>query len=383
MTKDKSIFGLRFGSNEELSPTREELAVFLKSPKEGGGWELHGSDLATYRELLDAVESFEQHQQQYAAPPGFREKMFYGVLSLSHFFSPVLASEVEQFKYHLHTLLTLDLEKPAAFIKSAEAEMNRLNPKKKEDAVKLARLHAMVDERKRTLETLVRRQPALVKELGNIALYLRDNLVMIEKCCETSIVVLVDLQISRKQENQMIESIKTHFKEHLKDSLRKGPIATQYVETIKKDVAQLSKEISYMFRDDIYALTRLFEAVHDHTKKTVLEIDTLMAKTKHEESKGLEDVQGLFAKIEKVLVSLISNYHFELKPAVIRSETAHEDILLTKRKELLDHVFELLKKERRSRLDRRSAEERRKFNDPNARPERRKGKDRRSGKKRR
>ena len=154
MTKDKSIFGLRFGSNEELAPTREELEVFLKSPKEEGRRELHGNDLATYRELLEAVEAFEQHQQQqYAAPLSFRDKMFYGVLGHSHFFSPVLASEVEQFKYHLHTLLTLDLKKPTAFIKSAEAEMSRLNPKKRDDAVKLARLHTMVDERKKTLET--------------------------------------------------------------------------------------------------------------------------------------------------------------------------------------------------------------------------------------
>ena len=86
-----------------------------------------------------------------------------------------------------------------------------------------------------------------------------------------------------------------------------------------------------------------------------------MAKTEREENKGIEDDQRLFAKIEKVLVSLISKYHFELQPTIIRSETAHEDILLKKRKELLDHVFELLKKERRSRLDRRSAEDRRKF----------------------
>jgi hypothetical protein len=310
--------------------------------------------------------------------------MFYGVLGHTQFFSPVLASEVEHFKYHLHALPGLDLKKPAAFIKSAEAEMSRLNPNKKEDAVKLARLHTLVDERKRTLESAVRRRPALVRELGNIALYLRDNLVLIEKRCETSIVVLVDLQISRKKENQMIEDIKTHFKEHLKDSLRKGPVAAQYMENIKKDVARLSREISSMYRDDIYTLTTLFEAVHDHTGKTAREIGILMAKIGHDGNRGIEDDQSRFAKIEKVLVSLISEYHFELKPAILHSETAHEDILVKNRKELLDHVFELVKKERRVRLDRRSAEDRRKFAVPaNTGSERRKGKDRRSGKKRR
>jgi hypothetical protein len=385
MTKDKSIFGLRYGSNEELAPTRDELEVFLKSPKEEGRLELHGNDLATYRELLEAVEAFEQHQrEEFAEPPSFRDKMFYGVLGHSYFFSPVLASEVARFKYHLHALLTLDIKKPTAFIKSAEAEMSRLNPNKRDDAVKLDRLRTMVDERKRTRETLMRLRPALVRELGDIALYLRDNLVMIEKRCEMSIVLLVDLQISRKKENQMIEDIKAHFKEQLKDSLRKGPVPAEYVETMKKDVAQLSKEISYMFRDDIYALTRLYEAVHDHIKKTVLEIDNLTAKTELEKNKGIEDEQRLFVKIEQVLLSLISKYRFELKPTIICSETAHENILLKKRKELLDYVFDLVKKERRVRLDRRSAEDRRKYSAPaNAGPERRKEKDRRSGKKRR
>jgi hypothetical protein len=385
MTKNKPIFSLRFGSNEELSPTREELEVFLKSPKEEGRRELHGNDLASYRELLEAVEAFEQHQQQqYAALLGFQEKMFYGVLGHSQFFSPVLASEVEQFKYHLHTLLTLDLRKPVAFIRAAEDEMSRFNPRKENDAVKLARLRTMVDERKKTIKILTRRRAALVRELGDIALYIRDNLVMIEKRCEAAIVIVVELQISRKQEKLLIEDIKAHFKEQLRDSLRAGPVTRQYVETVKKDVAQLSKEISYMVREDVYALTRLYEAVHEHTRKTVREIDTLTAKTGREENNGIEDDQALFAKIEKVLVSLISNYRFELKLPIIRSETAHEEILLKKRKELLDHVFELLKKERRTRLDRRSAEDRRILNGLNdSRTERRKSKDRRSGKKRR
>jgi hypothetical protein len=383
MTKDTSIFSLRFGSNEELAPTREELDVFLKSPKEEGRRELHGNDLAAYRELLEAVEARVQHQQRYAAPLSFRDKMFYGVLGHSLFFSPVLAFEVEQFKYHLHTLLTLDLRKPASFIKSAEAEMSRLNPKKRDDAVKLARLHTLVEEREITLALFEKRRAALVRELGDIALYIRDNLIMIEKRCEAAIVILVDLQISRKKEQSLIEEMKSHFREQLRDSLRAGPVTRQYMETVKQDVARISTEISSMVREDVYTLTRLYEAVHDHAGKSAREIGTLMAETGRVEKKGIEDYQRLFAKIEKVLVSLISRYRFELQPAIIRSETAHEDILLIKRKELLDHVFELLKKERRSRIDRRAAEDRRKSTGLNSSTERRKGQDRRSGKKRR
>jgi hypothetical protein len=384
MTIHKPIFGLRFGSNEELSPTREELEAFLAGPRDEGGREPYGNALVTYRVLLEAIKAYEQQHPQDLTPQGFQEKMFYGVLGHSQFFNPVLASAVEQYNYHLHALKTLDFKKPLVFIKAAEDEMSGLNPKKREDAVKLDRFRDMIDERKKTLTLLERRRAALVRELGDIALYLRDNLFMIEKRCETSIVVLVELQISRKKENQLIEDIKTHFREHLRDFLHNGPVARQYIEIVKKDVAQLSKEISSIIREDVYALTRLYEAVHDHTKKAAGGIDALMAKTERGKTKSIEDDRRLFEDVEKVLISLISEYHFELKPAIIRSETAHEDILLGKRRELLDHIFELLKKERRARLDRRSAEDRRKFTIPKSTgPERRKGKERRSGKKRR
>ncbi len=383
MTKNKSLFGLRFGSNAELSPTREELEVFLRLPKREGGHESQGNDFVRYRDLLESIKTFEQRRQS-TEPQTFRDKMYYGVLGNSHFFSPVLLSEVEQYKYHLHSLNNLDFKKPIAFIKAAADETSMLNPKKRDDALKMARLRTMIEERKWALELLEKRREALVKELADIALYLRDNLVMIEKRCEASIVILVDLQLSRKKENQLIEDIKSHFKEQLRDSLRNGPVAVKYVETIKKDVAQLSKEISSMLREDVYALTGLYEAVHDHAKKAALKIDTLMAKGGHGKNIGIEDDRAHFTKIGEVLVSLISDHHFELKPAIIRSETVHNRILSEKRMELLDHVSQLLQKERRTRRDRRYTEDRRKFTEPDhTGPERRSGKNRRSGKKRR
>jgi len=384
MAISKPIFDLRFGSNEELSPTREELEVFLRSPKVEGRRESHGNDIAAYRKLLEAIKAFEQHKGQYSEPQSFRDTMFYGVLGQSRFFSPVLASEATQYKYHLHALLTLDFNKPKAFIKAARDEMGRFNPRKKEDAVKLARFRAMVEERRKTLAILEKRRESLVRELGDIALYIRDNLVMIAKRCETSIVVLVELQISRKKEKQLVEDIRMRFKEHLKDSLRGGPAAGQDVETFKRDIAQLSKEISNMLREDVYALTRLYEAVLDHVQKTAREMETLLAKIERGRDKTFEDDRKLFTEIGNGLVSLISGWRFELQPAIIRSETAHGNILLEKREELLDYVFELLNKERRSWLDRRSAENRRRITGMNSTSsERRKGKDRRSGKRRR
>ncbi|HEX9262316.1 MAG TPA: hypothetical protein VF893_07285 [Candidatus Bathyarchaeia archaeon] len=379
MMIDKSIFGLRFRSNADLQPTQEELSDFLESMKKDGRREPHSNDLTIYRELLKDVQAFENHQLQDRARQDFQGKMFYGVLSHSRFVNPVLKSSVEEYKYFLRALIELDFKKPVVFIRSAEKEISTLNPKNQDHAIRLARLREMVDARKEKLLALKRQSAALAEELSNIALYIRDNLVKIEKLCETSIVVLVDFQIKRKEENQLIEEIKTHFKEHLKDSLHHGPITKQYLETIKHDVAILSKEISDIVREDVYALTGLYEAIHDHVKKISDEIDTLMTKIKSKKSISFEDDRELLAQVEQALVSLISDCHFELKATEFRTETAHEDILLEKRKEMLDHLFELLHKERRSRSNRRTGEDRRKSNDPNYDgPERRSGKDRRS-----
>ena len=384
MPTDKSIFGLRFGSNAELQPTREELRAFLKSLKTEGKREPHGHDLASYQEMLARLEAFEHEWQLDAAPQNFREKMFYGALGHSCFFNSSLKSAVEQYKYHLRALITLDFRKPTAFIKSAGEEMGRLNPKKKDDAIKLSKLQGMVGERKRAVDILRKRRAILTAELGDIARYVRDNLVKIEKLCEGSIVVLVDLQIARREEDRLIAEIKEHFKEHLRDSLHSGQVTKEQLETVKKDVAVLSEEMSAFLREDVFALTGLFEAVHDHARKAADGIGALMMKIGGMKNTGIEDEGKLYAQIEQVLVSLVSECHFELKAAAIRTETAHEDVLLEKRREMLAHLFGLLKKERRSSADRRSAADRRKLNDPKRKgPERRGGKDRRSGKNRR
>lgn len=242
----------------------------------------------------------------------------------------------------------------------------------------------MVGERKRAVDILRKRRAILTAELGDIARYVRDNLVKIEKLCEGSIVVLVDLQIARREEDRLIAEIKEHFKEHLRDSLHSGQVTKEQLETVKKDVAVLSEEMSAFLREDVFALTGLFEAVHDHARKAADGIGALMMKIGGMKNTGIEDEGKLYAQIEQVLVSLVSECHFELKAAAIRTETAHEDVLLEKRREMLAHLFGLLKKERRSSADRRSAADRRKLNDPKRKgPERRGGKDRRSGKNRR
>jgi hypothetical protein len=89
-------------------------------------------------------------------------------------------------------------------------------------------------------------------------------------------------------------------------------------------------------------------------------------------------------QIEQALVKLIRDYRFELKASEVRSESAHEDVLRKKRHDLLDGIFAQFERERRTRADRRSGKDRRKY--PTAMPspnERRTRKDRRSGKSRR
>jgi len=381
MMRNKSIFGLRFDVNEEFSPTPEELRVFLESPKKEGRRELHGLDLARYNELLDDLLAFKLYQRQNAGPQNLRERMFFEVLSHSCFSNTALKLAVEHYKYHVHALTTLNFRKPTAFIKTAKEEMGRLNPKRRADAAKLARLQNMVDERERTLEALMRRRTTLVDELYYLARYIRDNLAEIAKLCEASISVLRDPKTEGQEERRLIDDIKTYFKEQLKNALHQGVITKLDLETAKKDVAALSREVSALLREDSYAVTKLYEAIRDHTKKSALEIDALLVKIDGKKNKNFEDFGRLFALVEPILVSLISDYQFELDVKPAHTETTYEHLLLEKRKENLNHIFEVLQKERRLRSPRRKVAERRKFKDPNFKgPERRTGKDKRTGK---
>jgi len=205
--------------------------------------------MATYNEVLERVLSFRRGRLPDAPTRDEHEKMFYGVLSHSCFYHPAFKSAVEQYKYHLHALCTIDVMKPRAFINAAEHEISLLDPGKKTDAAKIVKLQDMVDERKKTLETLNSRRPALVEELGHLALYIRDNLFRIASRCEASIVILVDSSIARIKESQLIDDIKIHFLEQLEYNDQDGLVAGQRLENARKDVSLLSKEISNTFRE--------------------------------------------------------------------------------------------------------------------------------------
>ncbi len=385
MAIDNSIFGLRFGSNPELNPTRAELRIFLDVTRKTGTGEPHRSDLARYDELVENLLAFE-HRPQPDVAMDIREKVLFSVLRNSRFVNPALELAVEQYKYHLHSLNMLDLRKPAAFIKVAETEIGRIPPKKKSaaEATRVERLRAMVDERKQTLAVLNRKRTGLVEELSRIVRYVRNNLVRIERLCEASIVILAELQISVKEEKLWVDDIKEKLKEQLRDSLHQSQLSRQDLDEARKDIAELSKEIASLLRQDLFAMGRLYEAILDHAKETARLIDGLLKGTKESRQRTLEDEQALFTKIETVLVSLVSDYQFDLTMPEQSGEGRYGRVLRETRRDMLQHVLALLEEERRSRRDRRSGEERRKYQIARApSAERRSGKDRRAGKNRR
>ncbi len=382
MAIDKTIFGLRFGADDVLCPSQEDLRVFLESPKEEKSMELNGEDLTVYNEMLASVKAFGQYDARGTVAERLQRKLFFGALEHVSFFNPAFKSVIAQYKYHLYALKAIDFKKPKGFIKSAEEEIRRLNPKKKDEATRRARLQVMVEERKNTLEVLEKRWVALAKELNNIALYVMENLAKIEKLSGISVSILEDPQLAISEDRRIIDEIKAQFKEILKDFLPRHQVAKHDLEDAKRVVGILSREISEFVRDDLKALTELYKSIYSHARNPVHALDKLTMKTEDNEDKSLEDYRKLFVQIEGVLVSVVSEYSFEIKIKESYSETVYRDILDEKRKEMIDRVLELLFKENRLWDDRRYAE-RRKIRDPGYKgPERRNGQDRRAGKRR-
>jgi hypothetical protein len=126
-------------------------------------------------------------------------------------------------------------------------------------------------------------------------------------------------------------------------------------------------------------MAALYTAVRDHAKKFDAELGTLLAKLEAKKIMRYEEERDLFQQIEHALVSLVSDCTFEPSAARFPAGSKHESTLREKRRDILDHLFEVLQKERRSWHERRSGDDRRQFKDPAFKgPERRSGKDRRA-----
>src|SRR5574341_170306 len=310
---DKSIFGLRFASNEAIHPGPQELGDFLERPLKEGGRERHADGVETYARMLQAVADFERDRREGVAQHGISERMLYGVLSHSRCFTPALKSAVELSLYYSHALASIDLREPSSFIRSAEEEIGRLNPKRQEDAARIARL--------------------------------RDNLVAVQKLCETSITILVGLQVGRKEEARIIEDIKAHFRDQVRDSLQLGAVTKEYIEQLKETVARLSKQMSLLLLEDSYSLTGLYEALHGHARDFSGKLDGLIAEAGRSKHGNIEEDKELYGRIAQTLTALVSTCRLEVKAAdASHRDGSQERILIEKRKEMLDHLFSLLQK---------------------------------------
>lgn len=340
---DNAIFGLRFQSNEDLQPSREELDRFLEGPKKQHGAEKRLDDLSKYLRDLKAVDAFGADRQRGTAEYAFNERKLLGVLLHSQFFNSALKLAIEQYSYHYNRLCALDFKKPRSFVKSAQDEINSLSPKKKLDQPKISRLQAMVDQRNADLQSLEKIRTGLTNELRNIAVYVRDNLARIRKRCESSIAVLVNLQLGKEKERELIEDIKKQFKEELRDHMQLGPVSLQFAEKVKEDFAQHSKELSQLVLDDIYSITLLFEQIHEHAQKFSARLDTLIRQAEAKKGAAPEEDLEVLGAVDQVLVALVSEYRFEVKKAAEpMHKDGHERLLVDKRKEMLNHLLDLL-----------------------------------------
>lgn len=335
---NNSIFSLRFGSNTKLEPSHDELMSFLESRKDGSS-ERHRQDLDSYRQLLTAVATYKT-----GGSGSFYDKMLYAVLEHSSFAKPALKSAVEQYKFHLNTLSRLDFRKPAAFINSAEQEIGRLNPKKKEEAMRIERMRGMIEQRKQSLESQKKLWLDLSGELNHIISYISENLLRIEKLCEQTIGIFVNEQIDRKKELSLVEDIKTHFKERLREALHRGTIKKKDLEAAKEEVAALSTRTADFVRSDIYTMTQLYEAIHEHVGKVVKDIGGLIEEIRGKKHASLEEDLELYRRGERQLLFLLSGWRFDVKAAEIEPGTDQDKLLIEKRRETVDHLVDLLQK---------------------------------------
>lgn len=344
MSKDTTIFGLRFVVNDELHPSHEDLQAFLDSPKDDESGKLRSEELARYRDLLAAVDGYDRGQLHGSTAQGFHDKMLYGALSHSHFVSPTLKSAVELYLYHLHALSALDLKKPTTFIRSAEEEIGRLSPKKKDEAAKRDRLQGMVDERKKALDALKKQWQALAAELNDILKYVRDNLARVDTLCDLSGTILINEQNNGKKEHELIEDIKTFYKERLKEFLHHGSITKEQMEVAREEVSVLTQRLSDLVRQDVQSVITVYEAVRTHIRKLYPDLAGAIKAIEQKGHASIDDDVQQYAQAADLFLSLLSDLRVELKPIDIGTTTEQAALLFEKRREMLAYLLDLLQR---------------------------------------
>ena len=384
MALQDPIFPFRISTAGKLRPTQEQLAAFLKTAVKENGRDLQVTDLAKYSRLLKDVEQFEQQRASGKSRPDLGDLLFYGVIAHSRFASQALLSAIVEYKYYLQSLNSPDFTNPMSFILSAEREKSRLNPNKISDVLRLKRLQEMIEDRKKIIAGLKDRWKGPASELRHIASYVKDNLAEMEKLCEAAVVILAEIDIDRTRERQLVEELKTFFKDRLKEARRRGTVTVKDLDAARDEAEMLSLELSILIREDIDALTALYEDLHGHVKKIGVDLVFLLSELDGKKSASVTASTNIFKQLEQTLIALISAYGFGPQERPTHTDTEHDDLIREKRWAMLTYLFDEVKKERRSGRDRRVLPERRKAADqafPG--PERRTNASRRSGKARR
>jgi hypothetical protein len=275
--------------------------------------------------------------------------MLLGVLSHTRFFKPALRIAIEEYKYHHHQLLQLDFIKPEKFVRSAEEELLRLNPKKRDDQQKIARLQALIDQRKKDLEALIRKRRMLTGELCHIAVYILENIVKVQQLCEEAIASLAKLQVGGKRTEQLIEDIKTHFREEVREYRQARMVTPEYLESVKAEVAKLSERLKRQLLGDIYAVTGIYEGIYDHARKNAALLTGLIDRAERARKNDAVRDNEVFGQIASTLVALITEFRADARAsAPEKTEKRLDDLLWDKRREMLEHVFELLREHRKT-----------------------------------
>ncbi len=385
MTEESNIFGLRFGSNPDLAPRKEDVEQFLLRPKRKGPLAAHEEDLAKFRRLVQLVADYDRDlQQDTPRTLSLRDRMFYSVLSYSSLFSPQLIYTVELYKYYLDEFLGMDLRKHQSFITAARQEIADLNPRKKHEAEKLAKLEHLATNRENFIKTLMQKRDVLPRELEDIITYIRDNIARISDRCEKAIVILAQLAVDGSEERRLIRDVKNQVEQTLKEDGELRRITKADLDVAQKDLTLLTKEITALLREDVYALSTLYEAIQEHTKTIAEQLSHLLSEANQARPRGLDAERDLFSRGEQVLVALLSDLRLSFKLVKPVSRTGYGQLLELKREEMLASFQEHARKERRTRKERRSGKERRKIIALEFEgPEQRRGKERRTGRGRR
>ena len=366
------IFVPRVSPKPGLLPSPEKLNDFLDGMKKEGYLVTLVTGIARVREMLIDIDAFEQRRKLEPGLQDLRERMVFGVLRHSRFVNEALLTAVSQFQYHLNALIGCDFESPSEFIVSAEKTMKKLKRNKIDDMVRMERLTEMIEERRNILIGLDARWTALTGDIRHIVDHFRENLLRIETLCRKSIVVLVEIGLEKKKENELIEEIRERFLKELRSVTGVRQLTGEDLQKAKAVGDRLTKKLSDMIRDDQYSLSRLYEVVHDRAKTIVAELDRLLGDLARLKVDERREAIMLYQKIGQVLISLIVDFPTELRPGKVELGATRNAHLMEKRRDMIDHLLDQAGLERRERSDRRARQERRKSKDPNySGPERR------------